>query len=70
MCVSVYVWKQCDSLSSLWCFLDEKMCLPSDVDVNKPDFQSVETGYIGPGHSTSYDEERLRIWAHLVQIPH
>ena len=43
-------WKQCDSLSSLRCFLDEKMCLPSEVEVNKPDFQSVEIRYIEPGH--------------------
>ena len=127
-------WKQCDSLSSLRCFT----YLPSEVEVNKPDFQSVEIGYIEPGHGlrgrkvwlytdvdlkgmydtftgkksiqlwcythatttrsqketskdmsassesqksdvdavyeqlrekhTSYDEERLRMWAHLVQM--
>ena len=45
------IWKQCDSLSALKCFLDEKTCLPSEAEVRRPNFQSVEVRYIEKGHS-------------------
>ena len=43
-------WKQCETLSALRCLLEEKTCLPSEVKINKPNFQIVEIGYIEPGH--------------------
>ena len=48
--VCLGAWKQCETLSALRSFLDEKMCLPSGVEVNKPNFQMVDVGYIESGH--------------------